>query len=112
VRRSPELTRQDLRSTPLIDVIDEANQDLILNWLALEAPASIARFITEQEPSVTFEPNYVGICHLCNDIFTRSETREVLHTNAQKARDRIAMHLDFLEAARGDKELAGLYAKL
>jgi len=107
----PELTLQDLRTAPLIDVIDEANQDLILNWLALEGPASIARFITEQDPSVTFEPNYVGICHLCNDIFTRPDTREVLHANAAKARDRIAMHRAFLEAARGDKELAGLYVK-
>ena len=50
-------------------------------------------------------------CHLCNDIFTRPDTREVLHANASKARDRIAMHRAFLEAARADEELAGLYVK-
>ena len=107
----PELTLQDLRTTPLIDVIDDANNDLILNWLALEGPASIARFIMEQDPSVTFDAPYVGICHLCNDIFTRPETRDVLHANAWKARGRIAMHRSFLEAARADKELSALYVK-
>ncbi len=71
----------------------------------------IARFITEQDPSVTFEPNYVGICHFCNDIFTRPDTRDILPANAAKARDRIATHRAFLEAARGDKEIAGLYVK-
>jgi len=37
--------------------------------------------------------------------------REVLHANAWKARDRIAMHRAFREAARADKEIAGLHVK-
>ncbi|MGF1639387.1 MAG: radical SAM protein [Rhodospirillales bacterium] len=107
----PELTLEDLRTSPMIDVIDAANQDLILNWLALEGPASIARFITEHDPAVTFDDRYVGICHLCNDIFTREDSRAVLHANAWRARPRIALHRSFLEAARADEELSSLYVK-
>ena len=72
----------------------------------------VADVLRQVEPMpAAFDPSYVGICHLCNDIFTRPETRDVLHANAWKARDRIAMHRSFLEAARADKELSGLYVK-
>lgn len=46
----PELTIGDLREKRMVDLIEEANRDLILNWLALEGPLSIATFVHEKDP--------------------------------------------------------------
>jgi hypothetical protein len=105
----PELTIGDLRKNRMIDLLEQANSDLILNWLALEGPIALAEFIRHKEPSVTFPKKYVNICHLCNDILARKETREVLSKNIEEGIERISMHRAFLEVARPDKELADLY---
>jgi organic radical activating enzyme len=105
----PELTLGDLRYKRMIDIIREANQDLMLNWLTLEGPASIALFVKQMSPPIHFEERYVNVCHLCNELLTRSDIREVLQNHIDKVIDRITLHRAFLEATRGDDELIKLY---
>ena len=107
----PELTRNDLRSTSLIDAIDEANNDLVLNWIALEGPAAIADFVKEKDPTIHFDDNYVGICHICNEVLARADVRAVLAEHIDEISDRIALHRAFLEEARGNTEIAKMYTR-
>jgi hypothetical protein len=105
----PELTFGDLRQTPLIDAIDEANRDLVVNWLALEGPSAIAEFVHRKEPSIPLEDRYTGMCHLCNELLTRNDIRRVIEEHAGEIVDRVTLHRGFLEAARADTDLANLY---
>ena len=105
----PELTLGDLRHHRLIDLIDKANHDLVLNWIALEGPASIAQFVREKDPTVKFNTRYVGTCHLCNEVLTRPDVRRVLAEHLDEVSGRIQLHRAFLETVRGDKKLVGMY---
>jgi organic radical activating enzyme len=107
----PELTRADLKATRLIDAIEDANNDLILNWIALEGPASIAQFVKEKNPSIKFREQYVGICHICNEILTRNDVRKVLLEHVNEIIDRISLHRAFMEKARSDEKLMAMYCR-
>jgi hypothetical protein len=107
----PELTLGDLREKRMIDLIEEANRDLILNWICLEGPASIATFVHKKDPSVQFADRYVNMCHLCNEVLTRKDVRAVLSNHIGEINDRIKLHRAFLEHIRNDKELINLYCK-
>ncbi|MCE5312741.1 MAG: radical SAM protein [Nitrospiraceae bacterium] len=106
----PELTLGDLRHNRMIDLIEEANNDLMLNWLVLEGPAAIAEFVKSKQPCISFLPRYVTACHLCNDLLTRHDTREVLLNHIDEIADRIELHRTFFESVRSDSEMIKMYA--
>lgn len=107
----PELTFGDLRQKSMIDAIDEANQDLIANWLALEGPSGIAEFVKRKEPSIPFDRRYTGICHLCNEVLTRPEVRRIIVEHLDEIKRRVSLHRSFLEAARKDERLMLTYTR-
>jgi organic radical activating enzyme len=108
-KQLPELTLGNLRHNSMIDLIEQANGDLLLNWLVLEGPMAIADFVKEKDPSVNFLNRYVTSCHLCNDILTRHDTRNVLTRHIDEISSRIELHRSFLEAVRKDSELIKMY---
>lgn len=107
----PELTRDDLRSTRLIDAIDRANADAILNWIALEGPAAIADAVKEWDPTIEFPSQYAGICHVCNEVLARKDVRKVIAANIDRVAPRIALHRAALELARADEAVVKLYVE-
>jgi len=106
----PELTFGDLREKRMIDAIDEANNDLMANWLALEGPAAIAEFAKKKDPSLPFERRYTGICHVCNEVLTRPDVRRVLVQHIDEIKERVQLHRAFLEVARKDTEIMDTYS--
>jgi hypothetical protein len=96
----PETIIGDTNETPLFDLLVTANNDLIVNWLALEGPYSIMRFIQEQAPAIAFRERYVNSCHLCHDIFARDETRAVLQGTAAQKGPALSLRRAWLEAHR------------
>jgi Radical SAM superfamily len=107
----PELVRSDLRTTSLIDAIDEANNDLILNWIALEGPAAIAEFVHSKDPSVLFADEYIGICHICNEVLSRPDVRRVLAQYIDEISQRIGLHRAYLELTRSEDDIAKTYVR-
>ncbi len=79
---------------------------------ALEGPAAIAAFVKQIDPSIEFRERYAGICHICNDVLSRPEVREVLHGHLDEVRERISIHRAAFEAARGDQEIMQLYSRV
>jgi hypothetical protein len=108
----PELTRQSLREASLIDAIDDANRDLMLNWIALEGPWAIAEFVKGVAPEIEFQDRYAGICHVCNDVLTRPDVRQVLADHLDDVHERVTAHRALLEAARGDAEMMKIYQRV
>lgn len=98
-QRVPELNLGRYGEKPLPEMICDANSDLIANWLAMEGPYGIMKFIQEHAPEVPFKSAYVNKCHLCNDIFTRPETREVLKMAYKKSTE-VSLRRALLEAVR------------
>lgn len=108
----PELTRHSLREHSLIDAIDDANRDVMLNWIALEGPWAIAKFVQGIDPTIEFRDRYAGICHICNDVLTRPEVREVLADHIDEVAEHVSAHRALLEAARGDSDLMRAYYRV
>lgn len=99
-QRVPELTIGSLEKQPLAEIVCEGNTDLVANWLALEGPYGIMGFIREKAPQIDFQKQYVNHCHLCNDLFTRAEVRDVIQQHAHEKLEGIALQRAFLEALR------------
>lgn len=75
----------------LEELILEANQDLIANWLALEGPYGMMKFIQGRAPGIRFRERYVNTCHLCSEILTRTDCRDVLRRYGEEKRDELMM---------------------
>jgi hypothetical protein len=99
-QRVPELTLGDLETHSLAEIISQGNADLITNWLALEGPYGIMRFVQQKAPEVRFRDSYVNHCHLCNDLFTRDEVRSTLAMHAHEKSEAITLQRGVLEAVR------------
>jgi hypothetical protein len=83
----PELKIGSLAETDLLTVLKQGNRDLITNWLALEGPSSILEFVRSKKPDINLPERYVGHCHLCNELFTNVEVRQVLAEHAAERRE-------------------------
>jgi hypothetical protein len=79
-----EIVIGSLAEHTLEELIQRANTDLIVNWLALEGPYGVMKFIVKHKPEVPFRRRYVSRCHLCSEIFTRTECRKVLRAYARE----------------------------
>lgn len=74
----PETVIGNAHERPLVNILSDANDDLILNWLALEGPYGIMRFVQKKACHLTFKLRYVSTCHLCHDLFSREEVRAAI----------------------------------
>ncbi len=98
----PETVVGNVRETPLIELISQANNDLIINWLALEGPFGIMQRVQRWAPAVRFHERYVNTCHLCHDLFTRDEVREVLRQGVEAIAPALSLERAWLEAHRAE----------
>jgi hypothetical protein len=83
-RQVKEITFGTLGPSTLEELIVRAHSDLIVNWLALEGPVGLMQFIRQKAPEIRFRAQYVNICHLCGEILTRPDCREVLREHAHE----------------------------
>lgn len=77
-RKVQEVMFGTLENSTLEELISRANNDLIVNWLALEGPYGLMRFIQKKNPEIQFRDRYVNTCHLCSEILTRKDCRDTL----------------------------------
>jgi organic radical activating enzyme len=60
----------DLSTHSVPDLLDKADQDLPLNWIALEGPYAIMDFLRTLQPELPFRERYGSYCELCEHIVT------------------------------------------
>jgi hypothetical protein len=76
VAGNPILDIGDLNSRPLADLLDQADNDLPLNVIALEGPYAIMDHLKVENPNLPFRPSYRSFCELCQDLVTVPELRD------------------------------------
>lgn len=74
----PETIIGNIHHHSLLDLLIQANNDLVINWLALEGPYGMMRHLQKKAPDLPFRERYVNTCHLCHDLLTRPEARDLL----------------------------------
>ncbi len=100
-RRSlPELTIGSLKEQSLSEILRQGNQDLIVNWLALEGPESIRQFVLAHNPNLELPERYANSCHLCDTLFSNETVRETLRTHGHRKIHELAVRRSLLECAR------------
>ncbi len=98
----PESVVGNLHESSLVELLRRANEDLFVNWLALEGPQGIRTYLEQYFPSIRFREHYVNICHLCHDIFTRSDIRGALAEAARMKALSLSLNRAWLEAHRSE----------
>ncbi len=96
----PEISLGSLEKHSLKELICSANRDLVANWLGLEGPYGILKFVQERQPEMTLPKRFVGRCHLCNHLFTRQDVRDVLRTYGYQKAEELTLRRGLFEAAR------------
>ncbi len=92
-----ELCIGSLAEESLLSILARGNRDLIVNWLALAGPASIAEFVRSKEPMIDLPNAYVNRCHLCNELFTRDDVRRILRACAPERGEMVALMRGILD---------------
>ncbi len=88
VTSAKQFVAGNLKTQPLTEIIAAAEDDLLMNWVALDGPYSIADFVKQKRPELKFRSNYATICDMCVELFSRKDTAEVLGKHAgEKAGD-------------------------
>ncbi len=98
----PESVIGNVREKSLIELLREANNDVFVNWLALEGPQGIRNYLEQYYPAIPFREHYVNICHLCHEIFTREDIRSVLAEAARLKALSLSLNRAWLEAHRSE----------
>lgn len=76
----PELCFDGVEQRGIAKTLKQADDDLIINWLALEGPYGIAKYAMAKDSSLSFEGRYAGPCHLCREVLTHPRVRQLLRT--------------------------------
>ncbi len=105
-RSVKEVVFEGLGDYSIEEMIYKAHKDLIVNWLALEGPYGIMKFIQKKKSDISFRNQYVNICHLCSEIFTREECREILRTYGSEKAMEIQLERSLYDYIRTEDSFA------
>ena len=107
-RKVEEVVFGTLDEYSLEELIIRAHTDLIVNWLALEGPYGLMKFILKKDPQIPFRKQYVNNCHLCSEILTRQDCREILTRFGQEKSMEISLERCLYDHVRTSKELMAM----
>lgn len=79
----------DLSNTDPIDILHQADQNLIVNALALFGPVALMKFIQLVEPNIMFDERYSGMCELCEHLCRRPDVIDALGNNSAILADKV-----------------------
>jgi hypothetical protein len=91
--------------TTLNELIVLAHNDLIVNWLALEGPYGMMKFILRKDPKIKFRKKYVNNCHLCSEILSRKECREIISEYGHEKSFEIYLERSLYDCLRTSPEI-------
>lgn len=99
VRGNEVLDIGDLAGRSLTELLDQADGDLPLNWIALEGPYAIMDFLKSRDPALPFHQRYGSYCELCQHIVTDPAIRKALFDNMDRRVFHILQRREDIKAA-------------
>jgi len=110
-RKVEEIVFGNLDEHSLEELIIMAHKDLIVNWLALEGPYGLMKFILKKNPNIPFRKQYVNNCHLCSEILTREDCRAVLSEFGHEKVMEISLERCLYDHVRTSEEIMAMKVK-
>jgi len=99
VRGNEVLDIGDLAGSSLTELLDHADGDLPLNWIALEGPYAIMDFLKSLDPALPFRQRYGSYCELCQHIVTDPVIQKALFDNMERRVFHILQRRENIKAA-------------
>jgi Radical SAM superfamily/4Fe-4S single cluster domain len=91
VRDESLLNIGNWREQRLRPLLEEAHQDIVLNWIRYLGLHDMKRWLKEKDPSLQFRDKYSNICDLCAEIVYHDRCQELLIEHGhERASDIIA----------------------
>ncbi|MCC6994178.1 MAG: radical SAM protein [Deltaproteobacteria bacterium] len=85
VEDNPILDYGDLAKTPLAELLDKADNDLVTNMIAIIGPIRIMRMLQQICPDeVSFPGSYRSFCEVCSDLVSLKQNREALYRHMDR----------------------------
>jgi len=103
VSGNPILDIGDLNTKSLPELLDQADNDLPLNVIALEGPYAIMDSLKARNPNLPFRPNYRSFCELCQDLVTVSVLRDAFVQLLPSRAPSVLARRQVLEAQAADR---------
>ncbi len=72
----------DLNKTTVTEVLERANNNLLVNAIAIFGPKFLMDFLKQKAPELHFHEKYTAICEICEHITTRTEVVAALKKNS------------------------------
>lgn len=102
----------DLNQHSLAQLLNDADNDLALNVIAIDGPYRIMDFLQAREPGLPFRKQYGSFCELCQHIVTDATIREAFLKNISARAPEIAViRQAAAEQIEKDLEFEWLYHK-
>lgn len=84
VREDSLLTIGNWRNNSLEVILDEASQDIILNWIKHVGLHDMKEWLKKKDSTLKFRDKYSSICDLCAEIMYNKKCQKILVENAQE----------------------------
>ncbi len=79
VREESLLNIGNWREQRLKPMLEEANQDVTLNWIRYLGLRDMKKWLQEKDPSLKFRDKYINICDLCAELVYNPRCQELLN---------------------------------
>ncbi|HKP71562.1 MAG TPA: radical SAM protein [Pyrinomonadaceae bacterium] len=98
VRDESLLNIGNWRENRLRPMLEEAHQDIVLNWIRYVGLHDMKRWLKEKDPSLQFRDKYTNICDLCAEIVYNKRCQEVLNEFGHERADDIIANKVVMDA--------------
>jgi radical SAM family protein/4Fe-4S single cluster protein len=89
VRDESLLNIGNWRTTPMREIVEQAHDDLILNWIRHRGLKDMKRWLETKDPNLGLRDKYQNICDLCAEIVYNPRCQELLVQHAHEKREEI-----------------------
>jgi organic radical activating enzyme len=102
----PEAVIGNILEEPLYRLIEKANNDLFVNWLAIEGPFGILQFLQKNAPDLEFPEKFINSCHLCHEVLSREDARSALSRMIGRVAPGLSLQRAWIENNREELDAA------
>ncbi len=86
---NPVLDFGDLKTASADELIQEANNRIMIGAISQVGPAYLLDFATEKDPSIKIRGDYKSVCEVCEDVTTRPEILATIRKHEHELASRL-----------------------
>lgn len=98
VRDESLLNIGNWREQRLDSMLEDAHQDILLNWIRYVGLHDMKRWLKEKDPTLEFRDKYTNICDLCAEIVYNPRAQELLNEHGHERADDIIANKVVMDA--------------